>query len=57
MGIILRNTKNMFCIEQKIVSEEFLKRHDSMKWGTIDPKNRKVLVDDKERKRYKAVYN
>ena len=57
MGIILRNSKNMFCKEQKIVTDEYLKRHDNTKWGTVNPDNRTIVIDDKERKRYKVVYN
>ena len=46
----------MFSKEQKIVSDEYLERHDKMKWGAVDPENKTVVVDDKERRRYKAIY-
>ena len=56
MSIILRNTKNVFTKEQKIVTDEFLENHDKMKWKDLNPESRLSKTEDKYRRSYKAVY-
>ena len=56
MSIILRNTKNMFSKEQKVVTEEFLDRWDMIRWGSPDHKNVVSRKSDEKRKNYKVVY-
>jgi len=56
MSIILRNTKNVFTKEQKIVTDEFLENHDKMKWKDLNPESRLSKTEDEYRKNYKAVY-
>jgi len=57
MSIILRNTQNKFCKHQKTTTDDFLENHDKIKWGTIEPKNRTVIVEDEKRRNYKSKYN
>jgi len=56
MSIILRNTQNKFCKEQKIVTDDFLDNYDKIKWGTIEPERRVSVVEDDKRKNYKSKY-
>lgn len=56
MSIILRNTKNMFSKEQKVVSDKFLERWDDVKWEPFIPENRISITEDEGRRNYKAVY-
>ena len=56
MSIILRNTKNMFSKDQKVVGDKFLKRWDKIKWEMPVPDNRISISIDDNRKNYKAVY-
>jgi len=56
MSIILRNTKNMFSKEQKVVTDGFLERWDDIRWEMPVSKNRKSSTEDDYRVNYKAVY-
>jgi len=56
MSIILRNTKNMFSKEQKVVTGEFLERWDNIEWEMPIPESRISLSIDDHRRNYKAVY-
>jgi|GEM_PF-2115376 len=56
MSIILRNTKNMFSKDQKVVGDKFLERWDDIEWEMSTPKNRKSSTEDDYRVNYKAVY-
>jgi len=56
MSIILRNTKNMFSKDQKVVGDKFLERWSEINWDMPVSKNRKSATEDDYRVNYKAVY-
>ena len=56
MSIILRNTKNMFSKEQKVVTDGFLERWDDIRWEMPPPESRESTSVDDFRRNYRAVY-